>query len=320
MQEIPALLNHFILEGANVMKEDIVKEIEALKNEKDAVLLVHNYQLPEIQDIADILGDSLDLSRRAKETEKSVIVFCGVKFMAETAKILSPHKRVFLPVYDAGCPMADMVTAEELIKFKEQNPDYWIVSYVNTNADVKAVSDVCCTSANAIKVVKNIPAKRILFVPDKNLGDYVKKNVPEKEIKVWNGYCIVHVRIDLEEVKKVKQMHPDALLIVHPECEPEVVELADEVLSTNGMIRFVKESKNKKFIIGTEEGLIYRLKNENPDKIFYAAGKAVVCANMKKTRLEDVLKALKYEQYEITLEHRIIEKAQIALNRMLEYL
>ncbi len=302
------------------MREDIVKEIEEIKKAKDAVLLVHNYQLPEIQDIADILGDSLDLSRRAKETEKSVIVFCGVRFMAETAKILSPHKRVFLPVYDAGCPLADMVTAEKLKKFKEQNPDYWIVSYVNANADVKSVSDVCCTSANAIKVVKNIPAKKILFVPDKNLGDYVKKNVPEKEIKLWDGYCIVHLKIELEEVKKVKQMHPDALLLVHPECEPEVVELADEVLSTNGMIRFVKESKNKEFIIGTEEGLIYRLKNENPDKIFYPAGKAVVCANMKKTRLEDVLKALKYEQYEITLPDEIINKAQIALNRMLEYL
>ncbi len=301
------------------MNKDIVKEIKKLKQEKNAILLVHNYQSPEIQDIADILGDSLDLSKKARETDKGVIVFCGVRFMAETAKILSPHKKVLLPVHNAGCPMADMVTYRDLQKLKEENPDYWIVSYVNTNAEVKALSDVCCTSANAIKVVKNIPATNILFVPDKNLGNYIAKNVPEKKIKLWEGFCIVHRKINLEEVKKTKELYPDALLIVHPECEPEVVEIADEVLSTNGMIKFVKESKNKKFIIGTEEGLIYRLKKENPDKVFYPAGRTIICSDMKKTKLNDVLKALKYEQYEITLPEEVIKSAQAALNRMLEY-
>ena len=298
---------------------DIINEIKKLKEQKNAVILAHNYQLPEIQDIADYIGDSLDLSKKAKELKESVIIFCGVRFMAETAKILSPEKRVFLPVYDAGCPMADMVTFEELKKFKNENPDYFIVSYVNTSALVKSISDICCTSANAIKIVKNIPAKKILFVPDKNLGNYVKKSVPEKEIKLWPGYCIVHIRIKVEELKAIKKLHPDALLLVHPECEPEVVEIADEVLSTNGMIKFVKESNKKEFIIGTEEGLVYRLKKENPDKIFYYPGTPPVCINMKKTRLLNVLNSLKYEQYEIILEKEVIENSQIALNRMLEY-
>lgn len=299
---------------------EIQNEILNLKRQKDAVILVHNYQLPEIQEIGDFLGDSLDLSRKARETGNSRIIFCGVRFMAETAKILSPQKRVFLPVYDAGCPMADMVTAEEIKKFKESHPDFWVVSYVNTSADVKAVSDICCTSANAIQIVKNIPAKKILFVPDKNLGNFVKKSVPEKEIILWEGFCVVHIRIDKEELKKIKELHPEALLLVHPECEPDIVEMADKVLSTNGMVKFVKESYNKEFIIGTEEGLVYRLKKENPDKIFYYPGSPLICVNMKKTRLNDVLNSLKYDQYEIILDDEIIKNAQIALNRMLEYL
>ncbi len=298
---------------------EISKEIKKLKEEKNGIILVHNYQLPEIQDIGDIIGDSLDLSRKAKETDADTIIFCGVRFMAETAKILSPDKKVLLPVFEAGCPMADMISPDDILKFKKGHPDYWVVAYVNTSAEVKAVSDICCTSANAVNIVKNIPAKNILFVPDKNLGNYVKINVPEKNIVLWNGFCEVHRRINIEKLMETKKLHSDAIIIVHPECEPEIVELADEVLSTNGMINFVKKSQSKEFIIGTEEGLIYRLSKENPDKKFYNTGTTAVCVDMKKTRINDVFKSLKYEQYEITLDDNIIEKAQIALNRMLEY-
>ncbi len=301
------------------MSDEIIQKINDLKKEKRAVLLVHNYQLPEIQDIADILGDSLDLSRQARDTQKDVIVFCGVRFMAETAKILSPQKKVLLPVYDAGCPMADMVTAEELKKFKKENPDYKIVSYVNTTAEVKAESDICVTSANAVKVVSLYPFDKLLFVPDKNLGNFVKSKVKDKDIKLWDGYCDVHVRFNVEEVKKNMENFPDADFLVHPECEPEVVKLADQILSTNQMISFIKESEKKRFLIGTEEGIIYRMKKSNPDKDMRSAGRSILCPDMKKTMLTDVLKALEYDQYSIKLSDEIIEKASFALKEMLKY-
>ncbi len=298
---------------------ELEKKIFELKDTKKAIILAHNYQLPEIQDISDILGDSLDLSRTASKVKEDIILFCGVRFMAETAKILSPEKKVLLPVEDAGCPMADMVTADALIEFKQENPDYYIVSYVNTTAEVKAVSDICCTSANAVKIVKNIPAKKILFTPDKNLGEYVKSQVPEKEIKLWNGFCNVHVNINKESIEKAKKKHPDAVLLVHPEAPADVRDIADYLMSTNQMVRFAKESDAEEFLIGTETGMIYRLQQENPDKKFYPAGNPVTCVNMKKTRLNDVYNALKYEQYEIQLSSDIIKQAKKSLELMLQY-
>ena len=297
---------------------NIVEEITKLKKEKNAVILVHNYQRPEIQDIADFLGDSLGLSREAAKTDAKIIVFCGVRFMAETAKILSPEKIVLLPRKEAGCPMADMITAENLRILKEKYPDAKVVSYVNTNADVKAESDICCTSANAVEVVKRVKANKIIFTPDKNLAAYCQRFV-DKEIIPWNGYCYVHEKIRKEEVRLAKEKFPDALLLVHPECNPSVIDLADEVLSTSGMLNFAKKSDKKRFLIGTEEGLIYRLKKENPGKEFYAAGTAKMCRNMKLTTLNDVYSSLKEERYAIELSEGIIKSAQKALMGMLKY-
>ena len=297
---------------------NIVEEITKLKKEKNAVILVHNYQRPEIQNIADFLGDSLGLAKQAAKTEAKIIVFCGVRFMAETAKILSPKKTVIIPREDAGCPMADMITAEDLRRLKKNYPGAKVVSYVNTNSDVKAESDICCTSANAVKVVKNISAKRIIFTPDKNLAAYCQRFV-DKEIIPWNGYCYVHEKIREEEVRLANEKLPDALLLVHPECKPSVIDLADEVLSTSGMVSFAKKSDKKKFLIGTEEGLIYRLKKENPEKEFYTAGTAKMCRNMKLTTLNDVYFSLKEERYAIELPEGIIKSAQKALMAMLKY-
>jgi len=297
---------------------NIVEEITKLKKDKNAIILVHNYQRPEIQNIADFLGDSLGLAKQAAKTRAKVIVFCGVRFMAETAKILSPKKTVIIPRKDAGCPMADMITAEDLRRLKRNYPDAKVVSYVNTNADVKAESDICCTSANAVKVVKNISAKRIIFTPDKNLAAYCQRFV-DKEIIPWNGYCYVHEKIREEEVCLAKEKFPDALLLVHPECNPSVIDLADEVLSTSGMVSFAKKSDKKRFLIGTEEGLIYRLKKENPEKEFYAAGTAKMCRNMKLTTLNDVYLSLKEERYAIELPEGIIKSAQKALMVMMKY-
>lgn len=297
---------------------NIAEEITKLKKEKKAIILVHNYQRPEIQNIADSLGDSLGLAREAAKTDAGIIVFCGVRFMAETAKILSPEKTVIIPRKDAGCPMADMITAEDLRILKEKYPDAKVVSYVNTNADVKAESDICCTSVNAIKVVRNIKAEKIIFTPDKNLAAYCQR-FTDKEIIPWNGYCYVHEKIRKEEVSLAKGKFPDALLLVHPECNPSVIDLADEVLSTSGMLNFAKKSDKKRFLIGTEEGLIYRLKKENPGKEFYAAGTAKMCRNMKLTTLNDVYFSLKEERYAIELSEGIIESAQKALEAMLKY-
>lgn len=297
---------------------NIAEEITKLKKEKKAIILVHNYQRPEIQNIADSLGDSLGLAREAAKTDARIIVFCGVRFMAETAKILSPEKTVIIPRKDAGCPMADMITTEDLRILKEKYPGAKVVSYVNTNADVKAESDICCTSANAIKVVRNIKAEKIIFTPDKNLAAYCQR-FTDKEIIPWNGYCYVHEKIREEEVRLAKEKLPDALLLVHPECNPSVIDLADEVLSTSGMLNFAKKTDKKRFLIGTEEGLIYRLKKENPGKEFYAAGTAKMCRNMKLTTLNDVYFSLKEERYAIELPEGIIESAQKALEAMLKY-
>lgn len=296
----------------------LTEEIIRLKKNKNAIILVHNYQRPEIQDIADFLGDSLGLAKKAAKTDAEIIVFCGVRFMAETAKILSPEKAVLLPVKEAGCPMADMITAEELRELKGKYPDAKVVSYVNTNADVKAESDVCCTSANAVKVVKNIDAEEIIFAPDKNLAAYCQR-FTDKKIIPWDGYCYVHERITKEEVLLSKEKFPDALLIVHPECNPAVIDLADAVLSTSQMVEFARKSDKKRFLIGTEEGLIYRLKKENPEKEFYAAGSPKVCRDMKLTTLNDVYRALDEERFAIELPEEIIKRAQNSLELMLRY-
>ncbi len=301
-----------------MIDNNIVKEIEQLKKDKNAVILAHNYQFPEIHDIADFLGDSLDLARKASLSDADIIVFCGVQFMAETAKILAPDKTVLMPVKTAGCPMADMITADQLAKLKRENPKAKVVTYVNSNADVKALTDVCCTSSNAVKVVQNIDADEIIFVPDHNLGSYCQR-FTDKKIILWDGHCYVHNRISPSEVIASKEKMPDAPLLVHPECSPAVVDLADEVLSTSGMLTFVKESKAKRFLIATEEGIMYRMKKENPDKEFYAAGSPKFCVNMKKTHIEDVLKVLRDESNQIEVDADIAKKAKFSLDKMLEY-
>jgi len=299
-------------------QSEIFKDIHRLKKENDAVFLVHNYQRGEIQGLADYLGDSLGLSRIAEEAPNPVIIFCGVRFMAETAKILSPEKTVLLPRSDAGCPMADMVNVEKLKALKSRHPNALVVTYVNSTAEVKAESHVCCTSANAVTVVKNVEADEIIFTPDKNLAAWVQR-FTDKKIIPWEGYCYVHQRFTKEEVIRAKEAYPDSLLMVHPECPPEVVDLADEVLSTSGMVRVARESTAKTFLVGTEEGMLYRLKKENPDKKFYSAGTAKMCQGMKRTRLEDVHKALLKNQYAMELPVDIMDKARSSLQKMLQY-
>jgi len=300
------------------MLTETIQTILRLKREKNALLLVHNYQLPEIQDIADVLGDSLDLSRRAAAAEEKVIVFCGVRFMAETAKILAPEKTVLLPRRDAGCPMAETIDADSLRKMKLQYPKAKVVTYVNSTAEVKAESDVCCTSANAVKVVQDIEADEILFTPDRNLASYVQR-FTQKKIIPWQGFCYVHEQFRLEDVIHAKEAHPNALLLVHPECPPEIVDMADQVLSTSGMVRFSRESSAKAFLIATEEGLIHRLKSENPYKAFYSAGPARTCLNMKRTRLWDVAAALEHDQYRMDVPEPVASRARRALEAMLAY-
>ncbi|MBI5144812.1 MAG: quinolinate synthase NadA, partial [Candidatus Omnitrophica bacterium] len=254
--------------------EDIEERIKELKKKRHAVILVHNYQLPEVQDIADYRGDSLELSRIAAKTDAEVIVFCGVHFMAETASILCPEKKVIMPDVFSGCPMANMITAQDLRKLKEKHPQAVAVGYVNTSAEVKAELDVCCTSTNAVAVVNALKSeKEIIFVPDKYLADYVSKETRRKLIS-WNGYCPTHVKILPEDIKREKGFHPQSLVMVHPECLPEVVALADAVLSTSKMCQFASQSKAQEIIVGTEVGLIYRLKKDNPDKEFYPASEA----------------------------------------------
>ncbi|GAB5045913.1 quinolinate synthase NadA [Thermodesulfovibrio sp. TK110] len=298
------------------MDNKIVEEIKKLKKQRNAIILAHNYQREEIQDIADFVGDSLELSRQAAQLQCDVIVFCGVHFMAETAAILNPDKTVLLPEIEAGCPMADTVNIKELKEWIKKYPSFPVVSYVNTTAEVKALSYTCCTSANAPQIVKAVPFDSIIFVPDKNLADWVKKQVPYKEIIPWNGFCPTHHMIKKEDVIRAKKAHQDALVVVHPECRPEVIELADHVASTSGMVRFAKASQAKEFIIGTEIGLLYRLKKENPDKKFYPLKSTMICPNMKITTLESVLVALKEDKYIIKVPEDIRIKAYEAVQRM----
>ncbi|HJO96218.1 MAG TPA: quinolinate synthase NadA [Victivallales bacterium] len=298
-------------------QKEIVDKISKLKKEKNAIILAHNYVLGEVQDIADFCGDSLELSRKAANISEEIIVFCGVKFMAETAKILSPEKTVLLPILDAGCPMADMADAKGVRELKKQYPDAVTVCYVNSTADVKTEVDICCTSGNADKVLSSIPDdKRIIFIPDKNLGANTANKLG-KEFILWDGFCPTHMRIQPEMVERKKKEFPNAVVIVHPECTPEVVKIADKSLSTGGMLTFAKQTEAKQIIVGTEMGIIHRLQKENPGKQFIPISEQAVCMNMKKINLEDVLEALEKIQHKIELDEDIIKKAKLPITRML---
>lgn len=299
------------------MSIDIVDKIKRLAKEKDAIILAHNYTRPEIQDIADFVGDSLELSRTASKLSSRIIVFCGVHFMAETAYILSPDKIVLLPDLHAGCPMADMISAEQLREFKKRYLNAKVVCYVNSSAEVKAESDICCTSANAVDIVNRVDSKEIIFVPDRYLGSYVSR-VTGKNLILWNGYCPVHARIKPEDILEVKTSHPNAKVVVHPECPPEVIDLADAVRSTSGMLRYVRETDAKEFIIGTEIGIIYRMKKENPEKTFYPVRQDFICVNMKKITLEKVLASLEEERYRIVVPEDIRVRALTAIEGMIK--
>ncbi len=294
-----------------------VGRVRELLHERNGLLLAHNYQRDEVQEIADVTGDSLGLSIEAASSDAEVIVFCGVHFMAESAAILSPDKKVILPRIEAGCPMADMVTGDDLREFRERNREHVVVTYVNSTAEVKAYTDICCTSANAISVVRHIPEDRKIFmVPDRNLALYVEKKSGRK-LEWWDGYCPTHDRLTAKEVQKMKEAHPDAVVVVHPECTPDVVEMADHVCSTSGMYTYCRESAAKKFIIGTEMGILYRLRKENPDKEFYLASEVLICPNMKLTTIDDIIECLEGMKNIITVPEEIRVPAKKALDAML---
>jgi quinolinate synthase len=295
----------------------ITERILELKKERNAVVLAHNYQRAEVQDIADFVGDSLELSRKAAQTKAAVIVFCGVHFMAETASIINPDKVVLLPDAGAGCPMANMITAEQLQAKKQEYPNATVVTYINSSAAVKAESDYCCTSANGVKVVNSIRAKEIIFVPDQYLGSYIESQTGKKMI-LWPGYCPTHVKILPEDVLARKKEYPNAKVVAHPECRPDVVALADEVLSTSGMIRYAARPEVKELILATEVGLLHRLTKENPGKKFIPASTKAICPNMKKTTLEKMQEALEMMAPEVKVPEEIREKAIVCVDRMLK--
>ncbi|MAH33138.1 quinolinate synthase [archaeon] len=308
-------LQQTILEEKNP-DEKLIQLILELKKQLNAVILVHNYQRPEMYKIADFIGDSLGLSEEAAKTDADIILFCGVKFMAETAKILSPKKTVLLPSLDAGCALADMATLEQLKKVKEKHPDAAVVSYVNANADIKAESDVCCTSMNAVKIVNSLPNKEIIFLPDKNLGRYVASKT-DKKIILWDGYCFVHDKLNAEMLDDLKKDMPGAKIIAHPECKTDILQEADHISGTGGMAKFANSSNAKDFIVVTECGMTEKLKEDVPDKNFYSF--CNICPYMKYTTLPLVVSSLTQKQHEITLPEETIKKARKALDKMLEY-
>lgn len=292
-------------------------KIKNLLKKRKAIMLAHNYQPPEIQDIADLCGDSLELSIKASQTDAEVILFCGVTFMAETASILSPHKTVLLPRKDAGCPMADMVTSEDLKAKLAELPLMPVVTYVNSSASVKAISTICCTSANAVAVVNSLDADELMMVPDRNLAMYAALH-SKKKIHFWDGYCPVHDSLTVEDVNAAKQKYPDAVFMAHPECPPDIIAMADVALSTSGMIRYAMESKSRSFIVGTEIGLLYPLKKANPDKFFYPASLNMECSDMKKITLEDIVRSLEFMEGEVKVPEDIQRPALKAVQRMIE--
>jgi len=305
-------------DSGGFLDEQLLEKINKLKDIRRAVILAHNYQPGEIQDLADFCGDSLGLSIKASETDAEVIVFCGVRFMAETAAILSPEKTVLLPDKHAGCPLADMITATQLRKLKEKHPDAVVVCYVNSTAQVKAESDYCCTSANAAEVVESIPAeKKIIFVPDQHLGRFAMEKTG-RELVLWPGYCATHVMISKEAVEETKAKYPEAIVMAHPECSEPVKEISDEILSTGQMLRFAGKSDAKQFIIATEKGIIHTLKKQNPEAEFIAASDRAICPNMKLISPAKIIAALEDMQYKITVPQDIRTRAKKALDRMVE--
>ncbi len=302
------------------MNERLLEKIRKLKDERRAVILAHNYQPGEIQDLADFTGDSLGLSIKAAETDADVIVFCGVQFMAETAAILSPEKTVLLPDKSAGCPMADMITAEQLRRLKQEHPDALVVCYVNSSAEVKAQSDYCCTSANAVEVVGSLPQdRRIIFVPDQHLGRFVAERTG-RDLVLWPGYCHVHVVITVDDIRTARAKYPDAIVMAHPECTEPVKELSDELLSTGQMLKVAAKSTARQFIIATEIGIIHPLKKQNPEAEFVPASDRAVCPNMKKITLDKLIGSLEDMQHKITVPEPIRLEAKKALDRMVEIL
>ena len=292
------------------------ERILELKKRKNAVILVHNYQRPEVQDIGDFVGDSLELSQKAAATDAEVIVFCGVHFMAETAAILSPRKIVLLPDARSGCPMADMITAEQLRQKKKELPNATVVTYINSSAGVKAESDYCCTSANGVKVVQSLDSEEILFVPDQYLGDFIARKTGKK-MALWPGYCPTHVKILAEDIVRRKQEHPRAHVVVHPECRPDVIDLADEALSTSGIIRYAARDDVSELIVGTEVEILHRLRKENPGKTFIAASEKAVCPNMKRITLDKVVNSLETMNPRVEVPEKIRVGAKAAVDRML---
>ena len=301
-----------------MQKQAIQSRILKLKQQKNAIILAHNYQLPEIYDIADFIGDSYELALKARETNSDVIIFCGVHFMAEAAKILNPAKKVLIPDIAAGCFLADMVSVASLREKKKEFPQAAVVAYVNSSAAVKAESDACCTSANAVTVCKKISQQQIIFVPDKNLASWVAENLPEKEIIPWQGHCYVHSKICVENLLKARELHPNAILLAHPECPPNVRAVADKILGTGGMLRFAQNSEAVEFLIATESGMLEKLKRQTTGKQFWALGGE--CLNMKKITLEKVLFSLEDMKYEISVDETIAEAARIAIERMIKIL
>ena len=295
----------------------MIEKIRGLKQEKNAIILAHNYQRPEIQDIADFVGDSFALSQQAAKTDADVILFCGVDFMAESAAILSPDKTVLIPDTDAKCPMAAMITCEALIEMKRIHPGAGVVCYVNTSAPVKAESDICCTSANAVEVVESLDCDEVIFVPDKNLALYAAR-FTEKTVIPWDGYCPTHHQILPRDIADAKEKHPGAEVLVHPECRPGVIDLANGVQSTEGMIRHVRASHSNEFIIGTESGMIHRLEKEFPGKLFYTVSDYTICPAMKMVTLPEVVRSLENLEYVVAIPDAVQARAKRALDRMLQ--
>jgi quinolinate synthase len=296
--------------------QELTNRIKELKKKRNAVILSHTYERPEVQDIADHVGDSLELSRLAAKTDADVIVFCSVLFMAETAKILSPKKTVLLPVAEAGCPLSDMITPVQLAEEKAKYPNAAVVAYVNCSAEIKSMADVCCTSANAVQVVNGIPAQEILFVPDQHLGRWVKAHTQKKMI-LWNGHCPTHQRMKAKDILDLKKKHPEAVVVVHPEANEDICHMADEVLSTSQMLRYCQASPASVFIIGTEMGLMHRLRAVMPDKTFLLPSNNLICPNMKMTQLEDVYESLKELRHPIEIPEPIRVKALKAIDGMM---
>lgn len=297
-------------------QKQLIDEIRRLAGERDALILAHNYQRDEIQALADICGDSLALSQEAARTDRRVIVFCGVHFMAESAAILAPEKTVLLPRADAGCPMADMITADGVRLMRERHPGAPVVTYVNSSADVKAESDICCTSANAVRVVNSLDADEVILTPDRNLARYIERHTG-KRCHIWDGYCPTHERLTVAEVRAVQAEYPDAVFMAHPECPPEILDIADHICSTSGMYDYARQSPAQRFIVGTEAGILYRLRLENPGKEFILPTTRLICPNMKLTALEDVHRALQTMSPRITVPAAVRERARLALDRML---